>query len=57
MDLVLLVLCGAAALVFAGVQTVLPVLLPGIRPFWVAFWSFGLAILVFASRSLLGIKL
>ena len=56
-DFVLLVLCLVAGLVYAAIQQLLPVAFSGIRPFWVNFWAFGLAILVFASRSVLGIKL
>jgi hypothetical protein len=54
MDLPLLLLCAVAALVFAGVRVLLPTALVGIRAFWVDFWSFGLALLVFASRSIFG---
>ncbi len=57
MDLTLLILCAAAALVFAAIRVALPALLAGIRPFWVDFWSLGLAILVFASRSIMGVQL
>lgn len=57
MNLAFLILCAIAALVFAGVRVALPTLLAGIRPFWVDFWSFGLAILVFASQSILGLRL
>lgn len=57
MDLTLLLLCAVAALVFAGVRVALAALFAGIRPFWVDFWSFGLALLVFASRSILGLNL
>ena len=57
MNLALLILCAVAALVFAAVRVALPTLMAGIRAFWVDFWSFGLAILVFASQSILGLKL
>lgn len=49
-----LILCFAAALVF----TVVRLLLSGkVSPAWVDFASFGLALLVYASQSLLGWKL
>lgn len=57
MNVALLILCAVAALVFAAIRVALPALLAGIRPFWVDFWSFGLALLVFASQSILGLKL
>lgn len=57
MNFALLILCAVAALVFAAIRVALPNFFAGIRPFWVDFWSFGLAILVFASQSILGLKL
>jgi hypothetical protein len=57
MNLPLLLLCAVAALIFAGIRVGLPALFAGIRAFWVDFWSFGLAILVFASQSIFGLHL
>ena len=49
-----IILCAAASLVFAGVRALLR---DRSTPFWIDFISLGLALLVFASQSLLGWKL